>query len=248
MRCTRKGLLVLGVVAACAAAAASADNGSERAIGERLAGIIGAGRSVVSSHQGLINDPDIGEKNLTGERVVAEAVELYEKRRGEPPVTEGMKEGERRLVEAALAAMREIVDENEALIDMKGLGFKGFLPATYTRLVNERFAEKVGSEARVKFTAPPELVRNRKARPDAWEQRVLASELGTPGWPMGEPYTEAIEVEGRPAFRMLIPEYYSASCLSCHGEPKGQTDVTGYPKEGGREGDLGGATSITLFR
>ena len=36
--------------------------------------------------------------------------------------------------------------------------------------------------------------------------------------------------------------------LSCHGEPKGAIDVTGYPKEGGKAGDLGGAISIVLFK
>ena len=36
------------------------------------------------------------------------------------------------------------------------------------------------------------------------------------------------------------------SCLSCHGEPKGELDITGYPKEGAHEGDLGGIISITL--
>ena len=39
-----------------------------------------------------------------------------------------------------------------------------------------------------------------------------------------------------------------AGCLTCHGEPKGEIDVTGYPKEGGKLGDLGGVISITLFR
>jgi hypothetical protein len=45
-----------------------------------------------------------------------------------------------------------------------------------------------------------------------------------------------------------VPEYYSASCLSCHGSPKGQIDITGYPMEGRNEGDLGGVISITLYR
>jgi hypothetical protein len=46
---------------------------------------------------------------------------------------------------------------------------------------------------------------------------------------------------------MMIPGYYTQPCLSCHGEPKGQIDITGYPKEGGKLGDLGAAVSITLF-
>ena len=49
-------------------------------------------------------------------------------------------------------------------------------------------------------------------------------------------------------FRIAVPEYYAPSCLSCHGEPKGDVDMTGYPKEGAKAGDLGGVISITLFR
>jgi hypothetical protein len=47
---------------------------------------------------------------------------------------------------------------------------------------------------------------------------------------------------------MLLPEYYRESCLSCHGGPMGEMDITGYPKEGGKIGDLGGAISIVIFQ
>lgn len=53
---------------------------------------------------------------------------------------------------------------------------------------------------------------------------------------------------GRDAFRVLVPEYYGQGCMSCHGEPKGAMDITGYPKEGHRVGDLGGVISVTLYR
>jgi hypothetical protein len=76
---------------------------------------------------------------------------------------------------------------------------------------------------------------------------VLEHKFSNPDWPKGEPFTEAVSVDGRPAFRVIVPEYYVSSCLSCHGEPAGETDITGYPKEGGKEGDLGAAISITLF-
>jgi hypothetical protein len=71
--------------------------------------------------------------------------------------------------------------------------------------------------------------------------------LLAPEWPHGQSYTATVDVSGRPAFRTLIPEYYTASCLSCHGSPKGEVDITGYPKEGGKEGDLGAVISVTLF-
>ena len=114
--------------------------------------------------------------------------------------------------------------------------------------MNEEFQAIAGSEARVRVTAPPDLVRNRKARPDPWERNILETKLLAADWPKGQPYTELVEFEGRPAFRMLLPEYYKESCLACHGGPKGETDITGYPKEGGMVGDLGGVISIVIFK
>lgn len=218
------------------------------ATGERLAAFLRAGRAVISSHQDLINDASIGKKDLTGQRVVDEALALYRENKAVPPSTAGLSELDKQLFDAQVAAMREIVDEQQELIDAKGVGFKGFIPATFARLVNERFEKKVGDLARMKVTAPEGLVRNRKAWPDQWEQNVIDSKFLAAGWPKGQPFVEEIDTGGRKSFRMLIPEYYSASCLTCHGQPKGAVDVSGYPKEGAAEGDLAGAISITLFK
>jgi hypothetical protein len=46
--------------------------------------------------------------------------------------------------------------------------------------------------------------------------------------------------------RILLPLFYDKACLICHGEPKGQRDISGYPKEGAKEGDLGGAISVKI--
>ena len=98
------------------------------------------------------------------------------------------------------------------------------------------------------MTAPSNLVRNRKSRPDDWERSVIEGKFLALGWPRGQLYWQAAPSKGRQAFRVMVPEYYSASCLSCHGPKKGDMDITGYPKEGGKEGDLGAAISVTLFR
>ena len=240
--------VVLAAITLCAVASlVAADNNDDIATGERLAAFLRAGRSVVSSHQDLINNASIGKKDLTGERVVKEALQIYAERQGKS-ASENLSPEDKQLFDAQVEALREVVDEHQQEIDVKGVGFKGFIPATFARLVNERFEEKVGDRAKMKVTAPVELVRNRKARPDAWEQRIIESKFLSANWPKGQSYVEEVEMDGRNAFRMLIPEYYSASCLACHGKPKGEIDISGYPKEGGAEGDLGGAMSITLFR
>ena len=213
----------------------------------KLANLLRAGRNVVSTNQPLINDPDIGEKNFTGDKLVAEAEAIYAKRTGSPLAMDGLSERDRRLVSAQKEAMLRIVEQHQSDINKEGVGFKGFIPAVFARLVNEEFEALAGSEARVRVTAPTNLVRNRKSRPDAWEREVLETRLLADDWPKGQYYTERVDFEGRPAFRMLFPEYYRASCLSCHGQPQGELDITGYPKEGGKEGDLGGAISIVIF-
>src|SRR5207249_708523 len=114
------------------------------------------------------------------------------------------------------------------------------------QIVASRLAEFLRS-ARTVISQDQELVRNRKARPDEWEKAVLTDKFAKPDWPKGQAFSEAATVKGQSAFRLLVPEYYKASCLSCHGSPKGEMDITGYPKEGGKEGDLGAVISITLY-
>ncbi|MEQ3363146.1 c-type heme family protein [Raoultibacter massiliensis] len=59
-------------------------------------------------------------------------------------------------------------------------------------------------------------------------------------------YYEVTEYEGEEVFRYLAPMTIEENCLDCHGEPKGEIDVTGFPKEGWSIGDNGGAISIIM--
>lgn len=243
------GLLLLIVVMSLAylrggAAFAQED---DTAVAMRLAELLRSARTVISQNQGLINDPTKGDKGLTGEKVLADAVAIYSEQTGENPMDSDPDSREGRLLRAQMDAIRQVVDDNQASINAEGVGFKGFIPAVFARLVNEGFGERVGTEARMKTTAPDVLVRNRKARPDQWESSVIEQKFKAPDWPEGQPYSESVAVDGQSAFRFIVPEYYLQSCLSCHGEPAGETDITGYPKEGGKVGELGSAISVTLF-
>ena len=237
--------LLLWFAAVPVSSAAAQD---ETATALKLAELLRSARAVVSYYQPHINDPALGAKDLDGDKVLAEALAQYRRKTGENPaeVEPASKLG--RLFAAQMAAIKTVVDENQETIDRPGVGFKGFIPATFARLVNEQFESRVGAEARIKVTAPPPLVRNRKARPDAWESAVMAEKMTDPAWPKGKHFAEPSALEGRPAFRILIPEYYEETCLACHGRPAGEVDVTGYPKEGGAAGDLGAAISVALFR
>ena len=227
--------------------AAPADN-QDAVIAQSLAEMLRDARTVISNNQDLINNPDIGDKHLTGQVVLDQTVKSYQKTTGKDPMAIDPKSRQGRLLRDMMAAIVAATDENQATINEKGTGFKGFIPAVFARLVSEDFNQMAKGQAEMKVTAPPELVRNRKARPDAWEAEVIKTKLLDPKWPRGQSYSAVTNIDGRRAFRVMVPEYYAASCLACHGEPKGEMDITGYPKEGGKLGDLGAAMSITLYQ
>jgi cytochrome c553 len=220
----------------------------DAAIAKSLADMLRAARQVISNNQTRINDPNLGDKGLNGNVVLQQAVEIYKKTTGTDPASVETASRHGRLLHAQMDAIVEVTDANQATINAKGVGFKAFIPAVFARLVNEAFESRAKDEAQVKVTAPEQLVRNRKARPDEWEGNVMRSKLLQADWPRGQAYAADAVSKGRSAYRMMMPEYYAASCLSCHGSPKGETDITGYPKEGGKEGDLGAVISVTLFK
>jgi cytochrome c553 len=237
-------IALLGLSAVPLRAAADDD----AVIATSLADMLRAARQVISSNQARINDPNLGDKGLNGQVVLQQAVEIYKKATGTDPATLDPASRQGRLLRAQMDAIVEVVEANQATINAKGVGFKAFIPAVFARLVNEAFESRAKDEAQVKVTAPEQLVRNRKARPDDWERDVIRGKLLQADWPRGQAYSADAATRGRSAYRMMVPEYYAASCLSCHGSPKGETDITGYPREGGKEGDLGAVISVTLFK
>lgn len=77
--------------------------------------------------------------------------------------------------------------------------------------------------------------------PDDFERAALASfERGA------DEYFAMTDYEGSPAFRYVSVLRAEPGCLSCHGAPAGEKDVTGFIKEGMAAQDVAGAVSIVL--
>src|SRR5438093_6549053 len=244
-RCLAVSLTIILVSSAAIAVAPPAEGDS--VIAQSLAQMLQAARTVISNNQELINNPDIGDKHLTGQVVLDQAIKSYANATHRDPASTDPNSRQGQLMRVMMDAIKAATDDNQAAINEKGTGFKGFIPAVFARLVSENFNQMAKGDAEVKVTAPAELVRNRKARPDAWEAEIIKAKLLDPQWPKGQSYSAVVDTNSRPAFRVMVPEYYAASCLVCHGSPKGEMDLTGYPKEGGKLGDLGAVISIALY-
>ena len=110
-------------------------------IAKNLADMLRAARQVISSKLGLrINDPNLGDKGLTGQVVLQQAVEIFKKTTGTDPASIDPTSRFGRLMHAQMDAIVEATDANQATINAKGVGFKAFIPAVFARLVNEAFA------------------------------------------------------------------------------------------------------------
>lgn len=78
--------------------------------------------------------------------------------------------------------------------------------------------------------------------PDAFEKEALAAFNADSNL---KSFSRVEEADGARVFRYTEPLYVTESCLECHGDPVGELDQYGYPKEGMQVGAVGGAMSIT---
>jgi hypothetical protein len=219
------------VFLACAGPALAGD---EAKTAETVVKVLKAGRLVVSEHQDLINDASKGDKGFTPkyfeEKWKAKYKEVY---KSEFPKS--------KVVEALVESGTAVVAESQALINKPGTGFKGFLPALWGRKTGEKFGKKTG--IRLKQTS--EHYRFAGNKPDEFEAEVL-KQMADPAYPKGKEVVKTVTMEGKQAVRYMAPDYATKSCLVCHGEPKGEKDITGMQKEGYKEGDLAGAISVMM--
>lgn len=79
--------------------------------------------------------------------------------------------------------------------------------------------------------------------PDEFEQEALAAFNADPE---RKAFWRVVDAgDGTRVFRYTEPLYVTESCLECHGDPVGELDQYGHPKEGMQVGQVGGAMSIT---
>lgn len=214
--------------------------GDEAETAELLIDLLKAGRAVVSEHQELINDSSKGNKGFTDEFFAQQVIEKFKtKTRVDLSRPNGVPQSG--ILLALLEAEREVVLEGQPVINKQGVGFKGFFPAVFGRKAGEKFYKKTG--IRLKLTGTDYRYPGNK--PDDFESEVLRM-FADARHPKGQQYAKATMVGGKPVMRVMDPLYASPTCLTCHGGPKGERDITGTKKEGWKEGDLAGAISVVV--
>jgi hypothetical protein len=130
---------VLGMAVRLSGVGRAADYDEEIAIAKSLAAMLSAGLTVISIDQDLIDNPDIGDKGLDGKTVLAHAQQLYQESTGSNPLTVDPNSRRGRLLRAEMNAIIEVMDAHQKSLNQRGIGFKGFIPATFGRMIIESF-------------------------------------------------------------------------------------------------------------
>lgn len=210
-----------------------------------LAKLFQAGRLAIEQNQTLIDDVHRGDKGFTPDVFERQMTEIFRQRTGinlstlagkQTPFT--VPSQARTLLPALIEASKDVVRDAQIVINQRGIGYKNFIPATFGSQAAARFSTR--SHVQLKQTAIQP--RNPKNEPDEYETSVLRWLAGRPN---SEAYVSELTESGK-TLRVMMPIYYQRECLACHGEPKGEWDISGYPREGAREGDLAGAISVKI--
>lgn len=239
------GLAVFGVLFIGGLATLPAfGNPSSVEIGRILAVLLDSGRGVVGANQPLINDASKGDKGFTPDVFEKQLGEKFKGRSGKDlGKLEGLTPEGVKLVGELVAASKATVAKNQDTINKSGVAFKSFTPAHFGTQAAKEFTGKSGIY--MKQTTTDALLRNPNNKADDFEKTVLAK-FSDPSYPRQGDKVISEVVDGGKSVRVLLPLFYGKGCLGCHGEPKGEMDISGYKKEGAKEGDLGGAISVKL--
>lgn len=152
-------------------------------------------------------------------------------------------EDKARVITTQMNAMRHFIAKNQRKINYS----KGVYE--YKNLNPEKVAAEVAdilnisTNYKIKLAAAAAVPRNPHNKPDNFETRQMVK------FGKDKNLQEVFEKDfmaGKEYYRYVKPLYMSKHCVDCHGEPKGQPDKTGHPKEGFKIGDLTGLLTVSV--
>lgn len=149
--------------------------------------------------------------------------------------------GEARLLAEEMGAAWDYIDNAQDAINFNSDGrydFKGVYCSVAGKSIARLFSQN--TDCVIRYTR--ENPRTGPDVPDAFEQEALNQ------FEAGETEFYGIEAgeNGQSYFRYLRAIPVKHGCLTCHGEPAGELDETGFPREGFQMGDLAGAVSLAI--
>ena len=206
-----------------------------RSTAEKLARTVIAGRMIIFAYSGKLTDPELGDKGFSGE--------VFEKQ-WRAAVDAEMLEAtpnQKRIIEKLFWAGRQVIDNNQDRLNVKGIAWKNFLPAKWEREMGQVFTARTG----IIIKQPGRAYRSPVNVPDDVERSTLEHFIKA-GRAENAPQTVYTTMGKQAVYRHMEPIRLIPPCLGCHGQPKGAPDMLGYEKDGLEAGDVIGLMSVTI--
>ena len=145
-----------------------------------------------------------------------------------------------RVLVQEMDAVWEFISLNQNVINYSSDGsydYKGLHCAIVGKSVAALFSRE--SDYSIRFTKlNPRNIANMPDELEAEALEVFESD------PSVREFTAFSERDGEQVFRYISVMEVTENCLECHGEPAGEIDATGYPKEGWGLGDVAVPTKL----
>jgi general secretion pathway protein A len=207
-----------------------------------LAILLDSGRNVINEHQVLFDEQEKTEKDFTADVFERQLRDVFHSRSGtdlRDLEVARVPAGAKKLLKELVLISKQVVAEAQPEIHRRDGGLKEFIPAIFGARVATRFTERTHVRLKQTALAP----RNPLNAPDVVERTALEA-FADPSYPREKVISEVTAKSG--ALRLMFPLYTTRKCLDCHGDPKGELDRTGYPREGLRLGQNAGAISVVI--
>jgi hypothetical protein len=207
-----------------------------------LAILLDSGRNVINEDLVLLDERKRAEKDFTVDLFERQLVDIFRSRSGIDLLdleAARIPNRAKKLLKELVVVSKQVVAEAQPEINRRGGITKEFIPAIFGARVGIRFTERTHVRLKQTALAP----RNPLNAPDAVERAALAA-FADSSYPLEKVISE-VTAKSR-SLRLMFPLYTTRKCLDCHGDPKGELDRTGYPREGFQLGQNAGAISVVI--
>lgn len=222
--------------------AAPAWSGEDEKVAKELTLLLKASRAVLVQHKPLIKNP-MGA-GIDVNKFLDFTYANYGKMAGKPfkRVRGPVGKAQSMLILAIQDVVGDVVSGADKKLDPQGR----FLPAIYARKVAAQFGKVSGGKMYLGITTQDKYLVNASNKADAWEKSVIEGKFLDELWQKGKTFSQVTQHKGKKAFRLILPEYFKAGCMGCHGGTNGASIHAG--KKAGRIGELGGAISVAIYK
>ena len=201
----------------------------------KLAKVVIAGRLIIFAYAKKFTDPELGDKGFSGEFFETQWRNALEDQLIDATPNQ------KRIIEKLFWAGRQVIDNNQDRLNVKGIAWKHFLSAKWEREMGQVFTARTG----IIIKQPGRAYRNPVNVPDDMELSALQHYVDG-GHGENKPRTAFTSMGKQAVYRHMEPIRLIPPCLSCHGKPKGEPDMLGFEKDGLEAGDLIGLMSVTI--